>query len=90
MAHHTLGRRRKAGPLAGDPLDMAVHAFDLQCGVTFVAKRQRVTGPEQSGQGKEYATKESEKSLLYLLPPPAEITTNCLFDFLPRKVIGVA
>ena len=90
MAYHTLGRHREAGSLAGDRLGMAVHTLDLQAGVTFVAKRQRLLGPKQWRQGKEYATKESEKSLLYLLPPPAEITTNCLPDFLPTKVIGVA
>ncbi len=90
MTHHTLRRRREAGPLAGDRLGVAVHALDLQPGVTLVAKWQRRSGPKRCCQGKEYATNESEKSLLYLLPPPAEITTNCLFDFLPRKVIGVA
>ena len=90
MAHQTFRRRRKGGPLGDERLGMAVHALDLQAGVTLVAKRQRLIGPKQLRQGKEYATKESEKSLLYLLPPPAEITTNCLPDFLPRNVIGVA
>src|SRR5260370_14208334 len=28
--------------------------------------------------------------MLYLLPPPAAIPTNCFFDFAPRNVIGVA
>src|SRR5215475_3321449 len=39
--------------------------------------------------GRENATSESEKSLLYLLPPPAATTTYC-FPFFPWKVMGVA
>ena len=31
-----------------------------------------------------------EYLLLYLFPPPAAITTNCLPVFLPRNVIGEA
>jgi hypothetical protein len=90
MAHHTLRGRRESGTFPGERLSMAVYALDLQPGMTLVAERQRLTRPKQRRQGNENATKESEKSLLYLLPPPAEITTNCLFDFLPRKVMGVA
>src|SRR5262245_23539461 len=40
--------------------------------------------------GKLNAISASLKVLLYLLPPPAAITTNCLPVVFPLKVIGVA
>src|SRR5437879_1737623 len=40
--------------------------------------------------GNENATSASEYVSLYLFPPPAAITTYCLPDLRPRKVMGVA
>lgn len=40
--------------------------------------------------GKVNATNASLNVLLYLLPPPAAITMNCLPVCWPRNVIGVA
>lgn len=40
--------------------------------------------PPAARYGNEKATSESENVWLYLLPPPAAITTNCFFDFGPK------
>lgn len=55
-----------------------------------VAERNGVLPASPKRYGNENATKASEKSSLYLLPPPAAITTYCLPVFFPRNVIGVA
>jgi hypothetical protein len=58
---------------------MAADTLQLQRRVLLVIE---LTG--LAAYGKENATKASEYVRSYLFPPPAAITTNCFFPFLPR------
>jgi hypothetical protein len=74
-------RRRKTRELGLQRARMAVDTLQLQSRMTLVAERNRLGAKKRYGNQK--ATSESEYVLLYLLPPPAAITTNCLPVFLP-------
>src|SRR5947209_17281464 len=87
MADHTGGRAWKAGPFARFCGGVAVSAIQLQGRVPFMAEGR---AGRLEAQGKVNATSESENRSLYLLPPPAAITTYCLPVLLPSNVIGVA
>ena len=69
---------RKARPIRPSRVLVAQGAFVLQRRVLLVIERP-VLRPQT--QGKENATKESEYVSLYLLPPPAAITTYCFLVF---------
>ena len=79
MTDAALLDRWKARPLRLRRILVARSACELQRRVFLVAE----IGAGRTGQGNENATNESENVLLYLLPPPAAITTNCFFDFGP-------
>ena len=53
MAPHTPFGWREAGSRARNRRAVTVKAFDLESGVPFVAKRQRLARPGQGCQGKE-------------------------------------
>ena len=79
VAHAALLHGRKAGPLRLESGLVAHSASELQRSVFLMAE----IGPGRATQGNENAISESENVSLYLLPPPAAITTNCFFDFGP-------
>ena len=90
MAHHAIRYAGIARPLGLLCSLVATGTWEAQWSVPLVAKRNGVPVASPKGYGSEKATKASEKSSLYLLPPPAAITTYCLPVFFPRNVIGVA
>src|ERR1041384_8084447 len=65
------------------------YAFQFQWCMLLMVERAVFCRAPQS-QGKEKATNESENVSLYLLPPPAAITTYCFLVFFEKKVMGVA
>ena len=81
MAREAHIRGRKTCEFGLQRAHVTIRALKFQRRVAFVAERDRI-GAKKS-YGNEKATNESEYVLLYLLPPPAAITTNCLPVFLP-------
>jgi hypothetical protein len=81
MARQAHVRRRKTRELSLQRARMTIDTLQLQSRMTLVAERNRLGAKKRYGNQK--ATSESEYVLLYLLPPPAAITTNCLPVFLP-------
>ena len=82
MAGLADGGCRESGTVAGLRRCMAVVASEFERGVLLVVEGGFLTrnGGER-GYGSEKATNSSENVRLYLLPPPAAITTNCLRVF---------
>ncbi len=92
VANLALADSRKAGAVPRRGLNVARDALQLQRGVPLMAKRAFHARVERflKRYGKQKATNASEYVSLYLLPPPAAITTYCLPFFFDKKVIGVA
>lgn len=76
----TLRKRWKARAIGRLAFPMARRTLQLQRRMLLVIERPVLTCSPQT-QGKEKASKESEYLSLYLLPPPAAITTYCFFVF---------
>lgn len=89
MAAQTLGYGRKPGALGLPRSGVACNAAKLQSGVTLV-REGNLSRSGRNHHGSEKATKWSVYSRLYLFPPPAAMTTNCLPVLRPRNVMGVA
>src|SRR3954464_2560350 len=87
MTGSALRQSRKARAIRALGILVAEGALLLKGRMLLVIERP-IVAPQT--QGKEKATNESEKVSLYLLPPPAAITTYCFLVFLEKKVMGVA
>ncbi len=89
MTNLTLLQGGEAGNIPGRRSLMTQDTLQLERCVLLMVERLSVACSEES-YGKQKATKESEYVLLYLLPPPAAITTYCFPFFFETNVIGVA
>src|SRR5579885_329534 len=90
VADHARSRLGHSGARLGLRRRVAQRALQFQPRVPRVAERDGLLRRAPAGYGSEKATSESEKSLLYLFPPPAAITMYCLPLRLPTKVMGEA
>src|ERR1051326_1061629 len=89
MTRLTLRHFRKARTIRLFGVLMARYTLQFQRGMLLMIEWLVFSGSPQT-QGKEKATKESEYVSLYLLPPPAAITTYCFLVFFEKNVMGVA